>query len=113
MKKQKSESEPEPSRGQDEEEGDQVSWFWAGDSAGGGHQDVWVQYDVATSKLIETGFKAGQTQVKVDDQRFFSLSFLPLLAFVCLLFLFFEGMLTFREKLSFRGATMIHQKGEL
>lgn len=38
-------------------------WFWNNDKD-------WVEYDASTSTKLETGFKGGVEEVKVDEQRF-------------------------------------------
>ncbi|GAM20617.1 hypothetical protein SAMD00019534_037920 [Acytostelium subglobosum LB1] len=53
-------------------------WSWAGDSGGGpanggGHQDVWIKYDLDFSKKLEDSFKKGDEEYKVDSQRFIDL----------------------------------------
>ncbi|KAM9965314.1 hypothetical protein ACTFIW_005130 [Dictyostelium discoideum] len=61
----------------DEDDEDYIArWFWAGDSGGGpskggGHQDVWVEYDdMNMRKKLEKAFSIGKKKLKVDNERF-------------------------------------------
>ncbi|EGG18645.1 poly(ADP-ribose) polymerase [Cavenderia fasciculata] len=47
-----------------------ATWYWAGDSAGGGHQDMWVKYDSAFAKKLEKAYVKNKPKVKVDSDRF-------------------------------------------
>ena len=51
----------------------EVEWFWAGDSPGGGHQDVRVPYSAAMGGQIEKSYGAKQKVMKVDDERYIDL----------------------------------------
>ncbi|KAN0037467.1 hypothetical protein ACTFIV_002818 [Dictyostelium citrinum] len=61
----------------DEDDEDYIArWFWAGDSnggpsKGGGHQDIWVEYDdINMRKKLEKAFANGKKKLKVDNERF-------------------------------------------
>ncbi|KAN0003303.1 hypothetical protein ACTFIZ_009478 [Dictyostelium cf. discoideum] len=61
----------------DEDDEDYIArWFWAGDSGGGpskggGHQDIWVEYDdMNMRKKLEKAFSIGKKKLKVDNERF-------------------------------------------
>ncbi|EFA76853.1 polyADP-ribose polymerase [Heterostelium album PN500] len=59
----------------DEDEDYYPSWYWAGDSNGGpanggGHQDVWVKYDLKFAKKLEESYQKGDIKLKVDKDRF-------------------------------------------
>ncbi|KAN0044661.1 hypothetical protein ACTA71_006180 [Dictyostelium dimigraforme] len=61
----------------DEDDEDYIArWFWAGDSnggpsKGGGHQDIWVEYDdLSMRKKLEKAFASGKKKLKVDEERF-------------------------------------------
>jgi len=47
-----------PKRKKEEEKKEQkILWWWLNDSAKGKQQDIWVQYDDATSKAIEKEYQ--------------------------------------------------------
>ncbi|EGC37994.1 hypothetical protein DICPUDRAFT_149379 [Dictyostelium purpureum] len=55
-----------------------AKWYWAGDSnggpsKGGGHQDVWVEYDNKMCKNLEKAFQNNDKKYKVDKERFVDL----------------------------------------
>ncbi|KAK5577210.1 hypothetical protein RB653_002150 [Dictyostelium firmibasis] len=60
----------------DEDDEDYIAkWFWAGDSnggpsKGGGHQDVWIGYDLNMNKKLEKAFSKNKKKLKVDNERF-------------------------------------------
>merc|ERR1712000_328346 len=69
------ESDEEEDEQKEEEEEEQVIgfWQWAGDSPGGGHQDIWVPYSDSLCKKIEDAWNKGEKEVKVDKERFVDL----------------------------------------
>lgn len=57
-----------------EEEVEQdIHWFWAGDSKAGKSQDIWVEYDPKMAKKIERSYQKGESEVKIDSERFLDL----------------------------------------
>eukprot|EP01103_Thecamoeba_quadrilineata_P009894 TRINITY_DN2017_c0_g1_i1.p1 TRINITY_DN2017_c0_g1~~TRINITY_DN2017_c0_g1_i1.p1 ORF type:complete len:455 (+),score=99.16 TRINITY_DN2017_c0_g1_i1:55-1419(+) len=69
-----SESDIDP----DDYKDDYVRWYWAGDSGGGpqkggGHQDIWVEYDKIMCLRIERALNNLKPKLKVDKERFIDL----------------------------------------
>jgi len=69
-----SESDIDP----DDYKDDYVRWYWAADSnggpaKGGGHQDIWEEYDKLMCLRIEAALNNLKQKLKVDKERFIDL----------------------------------------
>ena len=50
---------------------------WKGDSKDGGHQDIWIRFDVRVAAKLEAAREAKTLQCKLDEDRYVGMERLP------------------------------------